>query len=182
MGWYPAVVTEAAAAEPVTLADAKTWGRFDDTSDDDRISGALTAARAYVEAFTGQLISEQTAAIKCDSFCDFEYLPLAPVQSISSITYVDGAGDTQTLDAAVYELRAEGLRSAIVRKYGQSWPGIQCGSRITVTAVCGYAADALPPAPLQAIRMYAIAQVDGVLDDATKGMIDALLANERRFL
>ncbi|MBV9549101.1 MAG: hypothetical protein JO256_05440 [Alphaproteobacteria bacterium] len=181
--WYPPVVTVAPTSEPVTLATAKTWGRLDGTDDDVRITTALTAARAHVESLTGVLLAQQTVAIKCDAFCDFEAVPLAPLRSITSITYTDSAGNTQTLSTSVYEVRAEGFVAAIVLKYGQAWPAIQPGSRITVTAACGYADADLPPASLAAVQLLTVAMVDtGGFDQPTLDCVAALLANQRRFM
>ncbi len=114
------------------------------------------AARSHVEAYCGTRLASQTVSIKCDGFSDFVRLSESPVQSVSSVSYVDASGATQTLSADVYELRSDGLEAAIVLKYGQAWPSIRQGSRITVTVVVGYAA--VPPAIVHAmlLRIQAI--------------------------
>lgn len=178
MAWSAPVVTVAQTAEPITLDDVKAWGRVDTSDDDTRITAALAAARAYVEAFTGTYLAAQTVRVRCASFSEFCAVPLAPVTSVV-VTYVDSAGDAQTLSSSVYELRADGLETSIALKYGQAWPGIQSGSRITVTAVCGY--TVVPPPVLQAIRALTTAEIDGVRDALDTAFIDALLANFRRF-
>ncbi|MEY9198680.1 putative phiE125 gp8 family phage protein [Sinorhizobium fredii] len=118
--------------------------------------------------------------MKCDGFCDLERLPEAPVTSVSSIAYVDTDGAAQTLATSVYELRADDLEAAIVTKYGQQWPAIQIGSRITVTAVVGYSAA---PAAVKHAMLLWIADAyenreNAKIEDWTA--LDALLCNFRR--
>lgn len=178
--WYPAVVTTEPSAEPVTLPEVKKHVRAEYHTDDDSYLGTLiAAARDHVERYTGTLIAERDAVVKCDSFCDFAHVPLAPVQSVV-ITYVDTAGDVQTLADTVYELRNDDLRTAIVLKYGQNWPATQPGSRITVTATAGY--DPTPPALKHALLVW-IGSAYEVRENEPSGgrtAFDDLLTNFRR--
>lgn len=136
--WYPAAVV-APLVEPVTLNQAKAHLRVDHSDEDALISALIKAARSLIENACGVRFAQRTGvAIKCDSFDDFARLPEAPVSAISSVSYVDVSGATQTLASTVYELRADGVEAAIVLKSNQSWPGIKYGSRITVTASLGY--------------------------------------------
>lgn len=137
--WYPASVA-APATEPVTLVQAKAHLRVDHSDDDTVITSMIKAARAHIEAACAVRFAARTGiTMKCDDFADLARLPEAPVTSITSITYLDTDGASQTLASTVYELRADGIEAGIVLKPNQSWPGIQSGSRITVTAAIGYA-------------------------------------------
>lgn len=137
--WYPASVS-APTAEPVSLTQAKAHLRVDHSDDDAAIAGMVKAARAHVEAACAVRFSARTGVtFKCDGFSDLARLPEAPVSSITSIAYIDTDGASQTLSSNVYELRADGIDAGIVLKINQSWPAIQVGSRITVTAAIGYA-------------------------------------------
>lgn len=144
MTWYPPVVIVAAADEPVSLAEAKAHTRVDGNDDDTSLNNTIAAARAYVEAYCGTPLVSRTVAVKCDYFQDFAVLPLAPVSTISSITCLETAAGTQTLSDDLYELRSDGLTASIVLQYGRSWPTIQPGSRITVTATVGYSSTFVP--------------------------------------
>lgn len=148
--WYPATVTVAAAAEPVTLDQAKAQCRVDGTDEDTLIGGLIASARAYVEDYTGTITTSRTVAVKCDSFDDFARFPVVPLASVSSVAYVDGDGTTQTLSTDVYEVRTDGLTASLALKSGQSWPSIQSGSRVTVTAVVG---DTVSDAVKQAVLL-----------------------------
>lgn len=141
MTWYPPTVTVAAAAEPVTLDEAKDQCHVDGTDEDGRINRLVASARAYIEDYTGVITTSRTVAVKCDSFADFSHFPVVPLASVSSVSYVDGAGATQTLSTDVYEVRSDGLQASLALKTGQSWPSIQSGSRITVTAAVGGPVD-----------------------------------------
>lgn len=178
--WYPSKVTEAATTEPVTPEEAKRRLRVTFDDDDDDIKLMISSARDHIEKYCGTRLATQTVEMKCDGFCDFARLPEAPAVSVTSIAYVDTAGEEQPLPDTVYELRNDGLEASIVRKYGQQWPTIQMGSRITVTAVVGYAAA--PPAVKYAILLYLgdayENRKNAELDEWTA--FDALLCNFRR--
>jgi uncharacterized phiE125 gp8 family phage protein len=151
--WYPALVTVAATAEPVSLAEAKKHVHAEDfTDDDDELGLLIASARNHVEKYCNTRFATQTVAVKCDCFRDMMRLSEAPVQTVTSIVYVDTAGATQTLADTVYELRADGLEASIALKYRQSWPAIQPGSRITLTAVVGY--EAAEPAVKHAMLLF----------------------------
>jgi uncharacterized phiE125 gp8 family phage protein len=160
--WYPATVTSAGTA-PILLADAKRQLRVATSDDDTLIQGMLDAAMAQAEAYCGIRIGQPTLSLKCDSFEDFARIPEAPIRSVTSIIYVDTAGDTHTLSTDVYEARLEGLAPAIVLKYGKQWPATRMGSRITVVVDAGYAS--LPANIKSAVllllsKLYPLAKAD----------------------
>jgi uncharacterized phiE125 gp8 family phage protein len=154
MPWYPLTVTTPAASEPITLADAKARCRIDDNASDEVVNALIAAARSHVEAYTGLRLIKQTISAKCDCFDDLYLLPFGPVQTVLSIAYVDLDGADQTLATSVYEVRVDGLEASVVLKYGQAWPSILPGSRITVMAEIGF--DKVPES-ITIAMMYAIA-------------------------
>jgi uncharacterized phiE125 gp8 family phage protein len=135
MAWLPPVITVAEATGPITISDALLHCRSDETT---AVTLYLAAAVAHVEKYLGTPLASRTVTIQADDFSDFVRLPLAPVSSISGITYVDTAGSTQTLSSTVYRLIASGLEAFIELKPAQVWPSFKTGERITVTAVIGY--------------------------------------------
>lgn len=188
--WRPVVVTVAPAAEPLALADAKAHLIYEDDDKDDLIGDYVAAARAMVEARTGTRLYTQTVSLKTDDWPDLANLPVAPIQSISSIAYTDINGDVVTLSGTVYEARLDLLEPTVVLKYNQAFPSRQAGSLITVTAVVGYgAAGAQPPEVLHAVRLILgdfFAHRETVGDSAISlpvaATVDALLANHTKFL
>lgn len=178
--WYPSAVT-VAATELVTIAEARQQARSDtDTDLDAELTRLITVARNHVESYCGIRIGAQTIVAKCDSFNDLARLPDAPVSSITSIAYVDTDGNPQTLSTEVYELRADDLDVSVVLKFNQSWPAIQPGSRVTITAVVGYATapPAVHHAMLVRIADHFTDHEAVVIDGLTT--FDALLVNHRR--
>lgn len=152
--WTAPVVTVAASAEPLDTVSAVEHLRAQGAGADSEIARLVSAARAYVENYTGTRLITQTLALRSDDWADLENLPVAPVQSITSISYVDTDGATQTLAGSVYDARLYGLAPTIVLKFNQVWPTIQMGSLITVTAVVGYGAAADVPSDLiHALRL-----------------------------
>ena len=146
--WTAPVVTVAASAEPLDTVSAVEHLRAQGAGADSEIARLVSVARAYVENYTGTRLITQTLALRTDDWADLENLQVAPVQSITSISYVDTDGATLTLAGSVYDARLYGLAPTIVLKFNQVWPTIQMGSLITVTAVVGYGAAADVPSDL----------------------------------
>lgn len=182
--WYPTVVTTAPGSEAISLGVAKSHLVIgsSETFYDEKLTRATKAARDFVEKSCGTPLMTQTHSLRCDSFADLAVLPVAPVQSVTSVTYVDTDGANQTLSTNVYELRTEGLTSGIVLKYGQSWPSIRSGSRITVSAVVGY--TALPDSVQHALLMLVEFYFGSPPKDAAAfwESIESLLCNNRAHL
>jgi uncharacterized phiE125 gp8 family phage protein len=190
MQWLEPEITVAPAFEPVVLADAKAAQRIDTSDEDALLATYLASARAIVEDRTGLKLATQTVKLRAWDFdCNTFKLPIAPVQSVSSITYVDNDGATQTLSTDVYTTALYGLTPLVSLKYGQSWPSHRCGlGNVVVTCVVGYAADAAPDALRQAIKLlfgdfnqYREQAVAGVISDVAAVALDSLLVNHRRY-
>ena len=190
--WRAPVVSAAAAVEPLLVDDMILQMNAQGTLDEELIAAQIAVARAYVEDYTGTRLITQTLTLRTDDWADLDALPVAPVQSITSITYVDVDGTTQTLAATVYEARLYDLEPSVVLKYNQTWPTIRVGSQITVAAVVGYGAAGsnVPPPIMQAMKLVAadayrfretaqVGSVAGVYPVAAT--VENLLANYRKF-
>jgi uncharacterized phiE125 gp8 family phage protein len=187
--WSATVTTVAPAADPLSLEEAKAQARVDFGDDDALILAFISAARSHIEDVTGCRMITQTVVARASEWSDLASLPVAPVQSITSVVYTDTDGTTQTLSTDVYEARLHGLEPSIALKFGQVWPVIRQGSQIVVTAVVGYGeASAVPAAVKQAMRMLvtdmydvrASAQDKAVQADVAANVHD-LLVNHRRY-
>lgn len=177
--WYPPKVTTP-PTEPVLVSEAKRQCNVLHDDDDGLFAALISAARDHVERYCGTPLATQTVEVKCDAFCDLRRLSVAPAQSVTSISYVDTAGDEQTLPEPSFEERFDGLEAAVVPAYGQHWPATQPGSRITLTAVVGY--EAIPPAIKHAMLLWiAEAYLNRENAETPEWMVfDALLTNYRR--
>jgi uncharacterized phiE125 gp8 family phage protein len=128
------------ANEPVTLQEAKDHLRVAGGADDALISELIVAAREMAEAATWRALITQTWNWTLDDFGGLARgVPKAPLQSVTSITYIDGAGAAQVLDPAAYKVDAVSQPGRIVPAYGQCWPAARAEiNAVTVRIVAGY--------------------------------------------
>jgi uncharacterized phiE125 gp8 family phage protein len=140
--------------EPVTLAEAKSHSRIDSSADDADVAAYLITARESVERACSLAMMSQTWDLLIDntwpkvvdpkSLCAELRIevPLAPLISVASITYVDTSGSTQTLASNQYRVLRTGLhntRGVIVPAFGVSWPSVRWQlEAITVRFVAGF--------------------------------------------
>ncbi len=140
-----ALVT-APSVEPVTLAEVKEHLRVDTTDEDTLIATLITAAVDYVSGrngYTGRVLVQQTWDCYLDKFPENNgkiELPLPPVQSVTSITYQDENGATQTLATSVYSVNTTSEPAQIVVKQDQEWPDTYLAwDAVKIRFVAGYA-------------------------------------------
>lgn len=147
------------AAEPLTLADAKQHMRVDISDDDALITALIVTARQQAEHRTGCALVTQQWRFVVDVFPDDSIeLPKPKLQSVQSVTYIDGDGVRQTLAGTEYDVITDELVGRIVPAYGKSWPDcrITPGS-VQVSYTCGYGAAAAVPASIKSWMLLAIA-------------------------
>lgn len=144
----------AAAALALSVEEFKVHARIDDTEEDTLISSMLSVAEQAAENFTWRKFVTQTWDEFFDGFDDPLYLSFAPVQSVTSVSYVDENGATQTLSSSIYELGSEYDVPLIRRKYNQVWPTTRTHEDVvTVRYVVGY--TSVPARIQQAIAIHA---------------------------
>lgn len=138
--------TSAPAAEPVSTAEAKTHLRIDHTDEDTYIGTLVTTARLSLEAMTRRAFVTQTRVARYDSFpAVFEH-HRSPLQSVSSIAYIDTAGASQTLSASLYSVDTYTEPGRVIPAYGESWPSTRIVmNAVTETYIAGYGAAAAVP-------------------------------------
>lgn len=137
-------LVSAAPAYPVTLAEAKAQLRLDTTDDDTLVDALIAAATAHIDGrdgWLGRALVTQTWDLKLDAFPGIIEVPLPPLQSVDSITYVDAAGATQTLATSKYQVDlGGGWRGRIKPAYGEVWPATyDVWNAVTVRFTAGYA-------------------------------------------
>lgn len=151
----------APAAEPITLAEAKAHCRVDTSDDDTLFAIYIAAARSKAEHITGRRFITQTWKQTLDAWPvgnDVQLL-VPPVASISSVTYVDTAGTTQTLASTAYTLdAATGPAGWLLPADGTEWPDTDdVVNAIAITMVSGYgAAGSAVPSDLRAWMLLTI--------------------------
>lgn len=162
------------ASEPVTLEQAKLQCRVDHADEDDLITALIKPARELAEHRTGRAFITQTCEWVMPSLDgDKIAFPVAPVQSITSITYLDSNGVEQTLPTSVYALDKTGNGKHYLRlKYGQSWPSVLSQfDAVKITFVAGYGDAADVPAAVKQWMLLAIALWYKNKESATEGSV-----------
>lgn len=161
--WRPTLkLSTAPTSEPITLTEAKQHCALDAaiTDFDAQLSSYITAARQRIEDDTQRAFITQTWTAKLDCLpSECIELYRCPVASVSSITYVDTDGATQTWASTNYQVDTNSEPGRIIPAYGVSWPSYREQMHaITITFIAGYgAASAVPENAKQVIR-YLIEQ------------------------
>jgi len=159
MDWTGIVIKTPPAIEPVTVSELKDFLRLSGTDQDTMLAGFISAARAGVEIFTGRTLINAVYEFYFDSFpVSGVALGRPPVQSVSSIYYINSSGVDTLLASTEYRVDTASVYGRITPAYGKAWPVTQAVTNaVKVTCTCGYGtASANVPAPLkEAIKMIA---------------------------
>lgn len=146
------------ASEPVTLAEAKVHLRIDTSDEDTLVNGYIVAARQMCELESRRAFVTQTWDLSLEAWPEEGeiVLPRPPLQSVSSVTYVDSTGAPQTFASGDYLVDVASEPGRVILGYGKSWPSatLRPGPSIVVRFVAGYgAAGAVPQMYKQAILL-----------------------------
>ena len=128
----------------VTLAMAKANANIQYTDQDDLLSVYLNAAIQDAEEYTGLTIQQRNVVMDFMGFEKFLSLPAVPVTEITSVIYVNEAGQPVTLAAGDdFDLIRAG--HAILFKMAE-FPKTQEGNPfpLTITAKVGYTDQTIP--------------------------------------
>lgn len=134
---------------PVTLDQARMHLRNEDLRyDDDYLKSLIRAAGMAVEKQYGMALLTQTIEQYHQGFpCGPDaplLLRIAPLLNVTSISYIDSAGDTQTWDSSEYASGHYDQTAFIIPKIGYSWPAASnhLPNSVTVTYTAGFGAKA----------------------------------------
>ncbi len=135
------IVTEP-TEEPITLDQAKAHLRVDTDDDDAYILGLIKVAREYAETATRRSLITQTWKYYLEDWPKGDHfdIPMAPLQSVSLITYENSAGTVATWAATEYVVDTYSTPGRVVLAYGKSWPNatLNVSNPICITFICGY--------------------------------------------
>lgn len=107
-----------------TLAEAKAHLRIEQDwlEEDSYISSLIAAAIAQIENDTQRVFSQRVAEFKLDEFELEIELPLVPVVSVDSISYLDESDQPQSLEASDWYADLRNMKAIIKPAYGTAWP------------------------------------------------------------
>jgi uncharacterized phiE125 gp8 family phage protein len=163
----------APAVEPISLEEAKAHLRVDHSDDDTLIGIYIQAARQTIDGrdgWLGRALVTQTWELQLDAFTgDAVQLPLAPLQSVTSVKYDDADGVEQTLDAAGYDLDTTSVPGWLV--VGEDgWPTtLSAINAVRIRYIAGYGDAADVPAPIRAAILLMVGDLYAHRETAVVG-------------
>lgn len=185
-------VTATSAELPVTLEQARAHLRNEDLRyDDEYLSAQIRAAAASVERQYGLALLTQTIRQTHSAFPATSDTPLllriAPLISVTSIAYIDSAGNTQTWSASEYASGHYNQTGFVIPKAGYGWPsGLAVRpDAVIVTYQAGFGPKASSiPADIRAALQLQIGHLYDNREDAPQTLTtaaDNLLRHWYRF-
>ena len=178
---YGLVLNTAAAVHPISVAEAtKQIGVPEgDAYIEDDVRRLIPAAVELVQQRTGRQLVNATWDLRLDHWpCGLDpiLIPRNPLSSVTSITYSDTSGNSQTLATTVYMAITSREPGEIRLKNAQSWPSLYGQSDVIVVRfVAGYgaAASSVP----ETLKRACLLQLQILWDDEHRE--DTTKANER---
>lgn len=156
----PLALFAAPGTEPITLSEAKAHLRVTATDDDTLINSLITAARQWSEDFTRRALITQTWDYKLDAVADEMEIPLPPLQSVTSVKYIDTLGVEQTLATSEYTVDAAATRGIVRLAYDKSWPSTRLqANAVTIRFVAGYGNAAAVPGTIKAACLLMLGEL-----------------------
>lgn len=138
----------AAQLEPVSEDEVRSHCRIDATDEESLLAVYIKAARGYAETFQSRQLVSATWRLSFDEICpstdpesglQYIQIPLPPLQSVSSYTYVDSTGGTQTWSSTNYSVDTYREPGRLALAYGASWPSTRLqANAVNITFVAGY--------------------------------------------
>lgn len=170
----------------IALADMKLHLRQDLSADDTLINQIIAAATVWAEDFLHRRFITQTVTMTIHAFTGRAImLPIAPVQSITEIRYLDSAGVQQTLSTDVYKLSKGQLPFYVVTQYGQTWPQTRAeADAVEIEFVAGYgdAASDVPADIVRAVYMLAASMYENRTAEITGTIAQKLTFGPEKLL
>lgn len=176
---YSDTITSDPTTLPVSLADALRALDLDDSNRNVDIERWILEGAAKLRHDARVALITETRRRKLHAFPAGGLIVLdsvAPLASVTSIAYLDGAGASQTLATSVYSVDTDRRPGQIWLKYGQSWPATRAEpNAVTITYTAGYgaAATAIPGLAQQAILSLVRLRLDHPDDIDTGGVGEA---------
>ncbi len=193
-------ITDSLITPPVGLAVpveyAKRHLRSLGNSDDVLVETWIRAATSYVEEQTGRQLLTATREAWLDQFpglpgatyrCSKIELPHPPLQSVVSVSYIDGDGNEQVYEdgstspaSSAVNVRAPqgdyAVPGTVEPLAGGSWPAVRDETgAVRIRYVCGYGSDAADvPELLRGVILYLVAHYDqfrGAVHEARRGQV-----------
>lgn len=122
----------------VTTATVKTALRIDYSDDDAELSRLITAATAWVETYTGLLMTQASRTMYLREFKRTVFAHL-PYVSLTSVVYTNPAGSSVTMTSGT-DYWVDTSKTLPALEFLET-PSIKDGTLITVTYSAGYSTE-----------------------------------------
>lgn len=154
------VEVTAPATEPVTADEAKEQLVVEHADDDTLIGDYITAARLFVEAWTGKQLVSATYDLFLDSWSRVIEVPRPPLSSVTTVKYTDVDGVQQTWAGANYQTDTNSQPGRIMPVEGEVFPNLQAATFnvVEIRFVAGYGAAAAVPERFKLAIKQSVAQ------------------------
>ncbi len=179
---FEQTVPPTAKENPATMAEARSQCRVTTSDDDAEIRRFMLASMDQLDGYEGLLgrcLLEQTWVMRLDRWPGRRWhegpaplfldqptarqewrqgilrVPLAPIVSIDTITYIDTSEVEQTLSLATLDIELAGDYARVKPLLSAAWPNISATALapIHVTFTAGYGEDNIPRPIVQAILL-----------------------------
>lgn len=163
------------ANSPISLDDAREHARIDGSVEDARLLGMINGAVGDLDGkdgWLGRALITQTLKLTMDRFPSRKIkLPLPPLQSVSSVTYLDSDEVEQTVAAADYRVIINATPGFIELQSDKSWPSVgPYSDAVRIEYVAGYGDESAVPQP---IKEWLLATVADRFDNRAPTVIGA---------
>jgi uncharacterized phiE125 gp8 family phage protein len=152
-----AILLNAPASEPISLAQTKLYLRVEHDDDDELIAALIAAARVQVEAQTRRALIVQTWRLVRDVWPAGGALPILPVplREVTAIGVYDADGMIHALDVDDFHIDAVSAPAILgYERAAPSAPGkLRAGIQIDIEAGYGDTGEDVPEPLRQAIRL-----------------------------
>ena len=170
---YRVGIVTPAAADPVSISEAKLHCRIDETADNATVAALVKAATAVCENYMRRPIMTQEFRQQFDQWPCSTFLELAraPLISVTSVNTYNEADVATLFAASNYYVDAVTLPGRIVLRGGVSWPQwSRYANPIEVIYKAGYGTD--PNAIPAEIRQAVLATIAWFYENRGDAMAD----------
>ena len=138
----------------VSVGECRKHARILTTADDAELEAYIRAAIDQAQVVLNRQLVSATYLLKMDGFCDPLYsdgwtvkAPNPPLVSVTSITYLDTTGTSQTLSSTRYVVGTSTEPGRLTPAVSYTWPDTQSEriETVTITYVAGYGTAAQVP-------------------------------------
>lgn len=167
---------------PLTLEQARVHLKVSATAEDGLILSWLNAATDQAEVYLRRALITQTWELALDKFAGREIeLPKPPLQSVTSVKYIDRDGVEQTFASSNYYVDERSTPGRIVLDDAAFWPDTDVRpNAVKVRYVAGYGFAAAVPFTMKAAILLFVQYHEGrLVDEDLKRGAESLLFTDR---